>query len=232
VSSQVVTIRVQDTNGNPVNVSAATTISLSSTSPSGTFAAISSGPFNISSVTITSGSNSASFYYEDTTGGTPTIKASCTNPSLSGATQQETETMSVTPALSISISVPGALLFGQFKAGQNLTNWTNGQVIVASTGTAWTVSAVGSEYMSSGGKNLTEPLLISPDGSTWSCADGSTAGTVPTSPATTYSGKYIVKGRGSSSGSFNFYVDQFIKATDNSLGTYTDIITFTAATAP
>ena len=232
VASQVMTVQVEDTNGNPVNVTIAATIDLASTSGNGKFATSGSGTFNITSVTITSGNNSASFYYEDTTAGTPTITASCSGPNLTSATQQETETISATPALSISISVPGALLFGQFKAGQNLTNWTNGQVIVASAGTAWTVSAVGSEYMSSGGKNLTEPLLISHDGSTWSCADGSTAGTVPTSPATTYSGKYIVKGRGSSSGSFNFYVDQFIKATDNSLGTYTDIITFTAATAP
>jgi len=65
------------------------TVTLTSSSPKGTFATSPSGPFTPSlTLTIPAGSTSASFYYEDTVAGTPTISA--TLPGQTPATQTET----------------------------------------------------------------------------------------------------------------------------------------------
>ncbi|MCK4696962.1 MAG: hypothetical protein KAT53_01505, partial [Dehalococcoidia bacterium] len=97
VASGIMTIQTQDGFGAPVNVSANTTINLTSTSANGTFDIDPGGAFDgsITTVTILSGSNSASFYYKDTTAGTPTIEAAeWPDEGWTDATQQET----VTPA--------------------------------------------------------------------------------------------------------------------------------------
>ena len=59
------------------NVTAATTVNLTSTSAAGKFDTSATGLFNgtVTSVSIAAGANSASFYYKDTTAGTPTITA-------------------------------------------------------------------------------------------------------------------------------------------------------------
>ncbi len=96
LSSQM-TIQTQDSSGNPSNVNAATTVSLSSSSSAGTFYSDAAGTIQITSLTIVSGSNSASFYYKDTAAGSPTITASSTG--LTSATQTETiNTSSLTSA--------------------------------------------------------------------------------------------------------------------------------------
>jgi len=87
------TIQTRDAYGNPANVTANTTIDLTSDSGTGRFDISPSGAFDgsITSVTITDGTNSASFYYHDTTAGTPTITAA-ENPSQTwtDASQQQT----------------------------------------------------------------------------------------------------------------------------------------------
>jgi len=75
-ASAVMTIQTQDASSNPVNVPSDMTITLSSTSGTGKFSLSASPWSDITSVTITAGSSIASFYYKDTTAGTPTITAS------------------------------------------------------------------------------------------------------------------------------------------------------------
>jgi hypothetical protein len=89
-ASGAITIQTQDATG-AVNVPSDTTITLSSTSGAGRFSLLTSPWIDITSVTITAGSDSASFYYNDTTAGTPTITAA-ESPSegWTDATQQET----------------------------------------------------------------------------------------------------------------------------------------------
>lgn len=89
-ASAVITVQVQDASGNPVNVAAATTVNLTSSSATGKFDTSAAGPFNgtVVSVTIAAGANSASFFYKDATAGTPTITAASTG--LTSGTQQIT----------------------------------------------------------------------------------------------------------------------------------------------
>jgi hypothetical protein len=72
-----ITIQLQDTytgSAEPVTVTSATAVDLSSTSLTGVFSLTQNGA-SVSSVTIPSGSSSVSFYYGDSTAGTPQITA-------------------------------------------------------------------------------------------------------------------------------------------------------------
>ena len=73
--SAMITIQIQDANGNPVNVASSTVITLSS-SIGGIFGANGNGLPAITSITVYSGTNSANFYYKDSTKGNPIITAS------------------------------------------------------------------------------------------------------------------------------------------------------------
>ncbi|MCX6012834.1 MAG: hypothetical protein NTV30_05380 [Chloroflexi bacterium] len=75
--SGVITVQTQDAYNNPVNTLADTVIALTSSSSNGKFDIEASGLFNgtITSVTVAQGSNTASFYYTDTTVGYSTITA-------------------------------------------------------------------------------------------------------------------------------------------------------------
>jgi hypothetical protein len=83
--SSAVTVQMQDSSGNQVNVSSATTVTLSSSS--GGLYADSACKMSVTSVTVPAGSSSASFYFEATQRGTATISASY---GVSSATQTET----------------------------------------------------------------------------------------------------------------------------------------------
>ena len=108
--SAIMTIQTQDASG-PVNVPSGTTVGLTSTSGTGQFSESSSGPWSSTpSLTITAGTNSKSFYYKDTTVGTPTITAA-ESPSKgwTDATQVETVklytlTVNVSPVGTGSVS--------------------------------------------------------------------------------------------------------------------------------
>jgi hypothetical protein len=96
-SSQVMTIQTQDTYNNTANVTGSTVVNLTTTAAAtGKFATSAVGPFNITSVTIPVGSNFASFYYNDTTVGTPTLTAA--SGSLTNGTQTETIITAGTPS--------------------------------------------------------------------------------------------------------------------------------------
>ncbi|TRZ47888.1 MAG: hypothetical protein D4S01_11370, partial [Dehalococcoidia bacterium] len=74
-ASGIMTVQTRDALGTPSDVTSNTTINLSSTSLAGKFSLSDSSWSDVTSVTITNGTNSASFYYKDTTAGTLTITA-------------------------------------------------------------------------------------------------------------------------------------------------------------
>ena len=95
-----VTVQLEDASGNPAASATAQTINLSTTSGSGGFYANQSLSDPITSVVISPGQTSASFYYEDTLAGTPTLTANDTALG-SAPTQQE----AVSPAAVNSFTV-------------------------------------------------------------------------------------------------------------------------------
>ena len=72
------TVQVQDLFGSPADAPAAITVNLSSTSGTGRFDTAADGSFNgsVTSVSIPAGGRSATIFYKDTNGGTPTLTAS------------------------------------------------------------------------------------------------------------------------------------------------------------
>ena len=87
VISNTITVQMQANNGTPVNASSNTTVTLTKTSSGGLFRNT-ADTATIVSVTIASGTNSASFKYKDTLAGTAPITASTSG--LTSATQNET----------------------------------------------------------------------------------------------------------------------------------------------
>ena len=75
--SSIITVQVQDSDNQAIAVPSDITVNLASTSSTGRFSTDGStwSSDNTSTVTITSGNNSASFYYKDTVAGTYTITA-------------------------------------------------------------------------------------------------------------------------------------------------------------
>jgi hypothetical protein len=74
--SGMITIQIQDANGKPVNAASGTVITLASSS-GGIFCANSDGLLVITSITVNDKTNSATFYYKDSTKGNATITVSC-----------------------------------------------------------------------------------------------------------------------------------------------------------
>jgi len=104
--SSIMTIEIQDADGNAVTVLTDTTINLSSSSAGGSFSLNSSPWQSITSVTISSGSSSASFYYKDSNVGTPTITAA-ESPSVGWTDATQTVTVkSAVNTFSVSASSP------------------------------------------------------------------------------------------------------------------------------
>jgi len=78
----------RDTYGNPSPVSGDQTINLSSTSGTGTFSVLGGGAFlPVTSVTMTAGTHTTTFYYRDTAVGNPTITAAASSQSWGTAAQ-------------------------------------------------------------------------------------------------------------------------------------------------
>ncbi|MGH7703947.1 MAG: hypothetical protein ACREMO_12700, partial [Gemmatimonadales bacterium] len=132
--SPTVTVQTQNTGGTATNPTSNATVNLSSTSGGGAFFSNATCTSSISSVTIPTSGNTASFFYKDTTAGTPTITAAATG--LTSATQGETiNKASSTTALTCPASVPytgaaqtpcTALVTGAGGLNQSLTvNYTD-----------------------------------------------------------------------------------------------------------
>ena len=99
VTSNMVTIQIQANNGSPVNASSNVTVTLTKSSSGGLFRN-STDTATITSVTIPTGANSASFKYRDTLAGTATITASASG--LSSAVQNETVAAAALDHIAIS----------------------------------------------------------------------------------------------------------------------------------
>ena len=76
--SQQITIERQTGLGTPITSPAMYYITLSTSSPGGRFYSDAAGTIRIYRVNIANGASTASFYYRDSAGGTPTLKASYT----------------------------------------------------------------------------------------------------------------------------------------------------------
>jgi hypothetical protein len=98
-----ITVQVQDAFGNPVNAgTGGTTVNLSSNSTGTKEFSLTSGGAAVTSVSIATGSSSASFYYGDTKEGTPNITAA--GAALTSGNQSETVTGGVGTKLVITSS--------------------------------------------------------------------------------------------------------------------------------
>jgi len=136
----------------------------------------------------------------------------------------------------------------------NRSEWSTGNFTTAGTVTVvppinggkpvenYTVTAAGSKYMANTySTNLTDPLLISPDGTVWSCADGVTTpltsgvGTVGTGTFNNLSpsafGSFYTVTNPVITRTFTCHAAQYVENTDVA-GDYTDTLTFTAAIIP
>ena len=95
-------ITVQEESATGIPTVVPETVNLSSTSGNGLFSLTSGGTTPITSITIPAGSSTATFYYGDTTAGTPTLTAAATG--LTSATQKET--VNPGPLSSFALSTP------------------------------------------------------------------------------------------------------------------------------
>ena len=106
--SPQVTVQTQNAGGSAANPSSNTTVNLSTNSLGGTFYSNNTCTTSITSVSIPTSGNSASFFYKDANVGTPTITAAAAG--LTSATQSETITQASTTtsvASSLNPSVYG-----------------------------------------------------------------------------------------------------------------------------
>jgi hypothetical protein len=145
-----ITVREDDAYGNTAPAPASgTTVSLTSSSASGVFAATSGGSA-VTSVTIAAGSTSASFYYGDSTAGSPTITAAAHG--LVSATQAETiegPPEPVASCLDPTESWTGAAGDNNF---DNPANWTAD--VVPGPGYSVCIPATGSATINGGSETV------------------------------------------------------------------------------
>ena len=160
--SGTVTVQSQDVSSTARNVTANTTVTLSKNSVNGTFYSDAACLSSITTVSIPSGSNSASFFFKDTTAGTPTITAHVSaGPALTDGTQLETiNPANTTTAVSsnsnpsttgelvtftatISVTSPGAgspTGTVNFREGTTTIGTCGAQVVSANTATCATAA--------------------------------------------------------------------------------------------
>jgi hypothetical protein len=105
--SPQITLATTDAFGNPANVAGDTTVNLSSTSAVARYYAnatdCANGTNNVTRVSITGGSQTTSFFYNDTRADGPVITASATN----FTSAMQTETITVGPFTKLQLLVPG-----------------------------------------------------------------------------------------------------------------------------
>jgi hypothetical protein len=154
-NSALITVTLLQTN-TPFNATADTAVALSSTSGGGTFLSGADGTTVISSVTISNGTSTATFYYKDSNGGSPIITA--TGGLLTPATQMETVTGSSAPP--------------NFPPG-GISRLPNGNIALTVTG------AISTPYR----LWATTNLALKPVTNTWTLLQ---SGTITVSPFTNY----------------------------------------------
>jgi len=157
--SSMITVQVQDSFG---KVTSGVTFSLASNSSTGKFYSDQAGNNQTSSVTIPAGSSSGSFYYKDTTAGTPTLTVSA-----QGATSATTQftindhssavaSVAITPAASTvtaggtkTYSATASDAYGNTWDVTSSTTWSissgaggswNGNIYTSANAGTWTVT--------------------------------------------------------------------------------------------
>jgi uncharacterized repeat protein (TIGR02543 family) len=102
------TVQIQDASGNPFTVASNTKVNLYTSSGTGRFDTSATGLFNgsVTTVTVLAGSSTATFYYKDSTAGTPTLTVTSTG--LINGTQIETVKA---PAKPTKLAISGPLTF-------------------------------------------------------------------------------------------------------------------------
>ena len=161
-----------------------------------------------------------------------------------GTVTLDTNTITLPPVNgSISISVPATISLPALNRGAwSIAAFTTGGTVTmnapsygGSAVSGWTVNATGSPAKMVStiptSTSLNDQLLISPDNTTWSGADGSTnqsaqTGSVGTAAfsAAKFSREYTVTG--TTSGTFTCYAAQYVENTDVA-GIYSETLTFT-----
>ena len=95
-----ITVQLQNAAGTPVNATSNITVSLASSSTGTKIFSGTSGGSSATSVTVTTGTSSKSFFYGDTLAGTPTITVSASG--LTSGTQQKTITSGAFAGLALA----------------------------------------------------------------------------------------------------------------------------------
>ncbi len=180
--SMVMTVQTQKLSGNPLNVTADTTVNLSTTSTFGTFYSDSAGTIQITSVTIIFGTNSASFYYKDTMAGTPIMTgAESPDQGWTDAVQQETITHAALDHF-IFDTIPARIEGTAFDItitaldtyGNTVTSYTGTNSLSDSTGT---ITPASTGAFSSGVWSGDVTITLPQDGVTITTTGGGKSGT-------------------------------------------------------
>ena len=161
IASSIITVELEDAYGNVINAgSGGVTFSLSSTSTAGSFLNTSGNPLSSSRISVANGPATASFEYEDTLAGTPTLTVSTAGFS---ATQQETVIPATARALGFSTQ-PVAITAGQPSAiitvemrdpyGNPVPAGSAGVTVNLST------SSTAGAFLDAGGDPLASPVLV------------------------------------------------------------------------
>ena len=155
-----VSYQLEDQFGNDATSSSPTTVTLSSTSSKGIFAATSGGS-SVTSVTLAANQSAATFYYGDTGAGTPTITVSSSG--LTSATQTETI---VAAALSVVTVTSSAFsMTATSSATQSFTVGLRdayGNATASSSATTVTLSSTSAKGIfaaTSGGSSVTQATI-------------------------------------------------------------------------
>jgi hypothetical protein len=109
--SSIITVQLQDAGNNPVVVTSQLELSLSTNSSAGIFYSDAAGTSKTSTITIPAGQSSTSFYYKDTTAGTPAIVVS--NPTANSAITYFTITPALAGVAKFALSAPESVNAGQ-----------------------------------------------------------------------------------------------------------------------
>lgn len=179
--SQSVTVQLQDNNGNAFAAPSSISLFLSSSIPGLQFLDTSGKPLNGNTITIAQGSNSASFEFSSSLGGTPTLTASAVSSTLPSGSLQATQKETINgPASLVFTTNPQTVEAGQMS--QTVTvqlQDNNGKPVNAPSGglninlSGFAFSAFGAfggsntslKFFDADGNPLTGNSITIPDGS-------------------------------------------------------------------
>ena len=141
--TRMVTVQEQDAFGTPDP--GALTVNLSSTSSTGMFSLSSGGTIPITSVSIPAGQSSASFYYGDTTAGSPALSASASALQAGVQTETITGATPVKMALTATPTSAGVSNTTNVALGLQLIDQYGNNTAAGSSGVSLTLSTSSSK---------------------------------------------------------------------------------------